>query len=129
MARTQGGTAMARPQQNALTRKLGNVRAASVVNPLLWLDLLLVIALIALACFPGAAIQALTLMCWLLGGSVVATVLAFGYFGLTDPDRLQTEPHRFAMYSLQQQGRTIDVEARVVQTEPMMNPSLSEDKK
>jgi len=121
---------MAGTHEKALTGKLGKVRAASVINPLLWLDGLLVVALIPIACIPGAAEAALNVLCWLLGLCVVATIAAFAYFSKSDPDRLQTENHRYAMYSLQQQqGRTFESKVTVIQAAPMMNPALGEDKK
>lgn len=104
---------------HVLTGKLGEVVVKNIMVSLLWLDLLLVIGLVATLWSPHSDIVIPTLK-WLLGVAVGATILAYGWWAVVDPDRLQTETHRAQMFKMIQQGS----HQPIVRVTPTSNPAL-----
>lgn len=111
-------------QSSQLANKLGGVTVGSIMNSLLWLDLLLGILWLAVVYVPSAHVALVFIECF-LGVSIVSTIFAFGYFAVTDPDRLQSEKHRYQVMQMQQQNRApIVIEATAVTNPALDNEAL-----
>lgn len=89
--------------RTSLTR-LETVRVKTALNPLLWLvGLTTPLALLAASVVPDQAVRLALLAFAAL--PVVATISAYIYFAIKDPDRLQSEEHLIRQRALQILGR------------------------
>lgn len=117
------GAVVVRKNEHSLASRLGEIAVTNVTNPLIWMAVALLVVMAGMA--PFEATRPFAVMLGILLCLVVAVFIgAYIYFAIVDPDRLQSEKHRYQMTSLamKQQGRS---EVRVIEGEPVVpNPGL-----
>lgn len=102
--------------EGGLAGKLLPIGVTNITNPLIWVAVALLVALCGLAPF-----EATRPFAYMVGGLLCADLLvfyaAYVFFGLTDPDRLQSETHRIRVLdmTMKQQGKA---NARVIDIQP-----------
>jgi len=77
----------------------GLARTKSAMLPILWIILMLV-PLVSISIFIGGTSLLISIITTLFAASVLVGLAAYVYFGLKDPDRLQSEEYQFKKHTL-----------------------------